>query len=118
VTETTEPDPQVEWGPSCPVCGNLPDQPDAHWPTCGNASFRRRILWPRPARKPLTVADIPGGQGAASLFLRPDRYGDLFLCRKGADGSVARIPIEKVPALWEHLAATLPTVTREELTRQ
>lgn len=61
MTETTmQPDPQVEWGPSCPVCGNLPDQPAAHWPRCGNTSFRRRVLVPFTEPVTAPAPTLPG----------------------------------------------------------
>lgn len=64
---------------------------------------------------PLAVADIPAGQGAASLFLKRDDRGYIDLFEKGADGGVAKIVDldEYSAALADHLAATLPIVTEE-----
>jgi hypothetical protein len=67
------------------------------------------------AGKPLTVADIPAGQGPASLFLAPfagELRGVYF---KAEDGRVARVMEEnrtrhEMRVLWDHLVATLPTV--------
>jgi hypothetical protein len=86
------------------------------------------------ARKPLTVADIPAGQGPASLFLATVGTrdggitaspglggGPLWLWFKDEDGTL--LMLERAPsptsradfaARWDHLAATLPTVAAEE----
>jgi hypothetical protein len=72
MTETTQPDPQVV---RCPWC-------EGHPRPCADHQS---------ARKPLTVADIPAGQGPASLFLMRDAPAST--------------------AYWDHLAATLPHVT-------
>jgi hypothetical protein len=73
----------------------------------------------RAAREPVTVADIPAGQGPASLYVAPF-VGDLrAVYFKAEDGRVARVTEEnrmryEMRVLWEHLAATLPHVTTEE----
>jgi hypothetical protein len=74
-----------------------------------------------PARKPLTVADIPAGQGPASLFIGPGRYGEhAVMYRTGLDYDHVFMtegpddPSEARRAMWDHLAATLPHVTTEE----
>jgi hypothetical protein len=129
MTETTQPDTQVvAW-----MREYLQDSPDHDYIDATNAYFiahpydmtkdppGMRIAY-EAARKPLTVADIPAGQGAASLFLRRDPVGgEMDLCFKHDDGRdvVIGITLDQLSgattaALTEHLAATLPTVTTEE----
>jgi hypothetical protein len=100
MTETTQPDPQVV---RCPWC-------EGHPRPCADHQS---------ARKPLTVADIPAGQGPASLFLMRDALHDAVgLWFKDGDGAVQWCRWEAAPgdspastAYWDHLAATLPHVT-------
>jgi hypothetical protein len=75
---------------------------------------------PKPAR---TLADIPAGEGAASLFLRPNIHGGLSLWFNTTHGLAVNVHTQRdfspatpnlaagEAALWGHLAATLPTVT-------
>jgi hypothetical protein len=68
------------------------------------------------ALKPLTRADIPAGQGGASLYIATDGRR-LSVWFKRRDGHAMHLITDPGPhataadaALWEHLAATLPTV--------
>jgi hypothetical protein len=129
MTETTQPDPQVvAW-----MREYLRGSPDHDYIDATNAYF---IAHPydmtkdppgmraayEAARKPLTVADIPAGQGAASLFIGNDPRGiGKAVLFKEVDGSLAWVddwfpspPPAPAAAAWrDHLAATLPTVTEE-----
>lgn len=122
MTETAQPDPQVvAW-----MRGYLRDSPDHDYIDATNAYF---IAHPydmtkgppgmraayEAARKPLTVTDIPAGQGPASLFIddavwfkHADGRVVVAYLRMDYDGSHAKA------ALWDHLAATLPHVTAED----
>jgi hypothetical protein len=126
MTETTQPDPQVAaW-----MREYLRDSPDHDYIDATNAYF---IAHPydmtkdppgmraayEAARKPLTVADIPAGQGPASLFIGPFLPGIDALYFKAHDRRLARVMEQPTirteqRALWDHLAVTLPTVTTEE----
>jgi hypothetical protein len=98
------------------------------------SAFPILVASARAARKPLTVAGIPAGQGPASLFLATVGTrdggitaspgvggGELWLWFKDGDGTL--LMLERAPsptsradfvARWDHLAATLPHVTTEE----
>jgi hypothetical protein len=105
MSEPTQPDPQVA----------ASDEVDA----MTDEQVVDELL--RVARKPLTLADIPAGQGPASLYLTK-RGVRLMLRYKAYDGVTAYLETEPnhqerfgfsanaSEALWEHLAATLPTV--------
>lgn len=74
----------------------------------------------RAARKPLTAADVPGGQGPASLHITSSG-GRAALWFKADGGTLHFIrwaagPGDTPPAraLWDHLAATIPHVTTKE----
>jgi hypothetical protein len=131
MTETTQPDPAAEWRARqiedarravvamsderrADVEALIGEQPDLLGPELAEAFG----LTPRPP-KPLTVADIPAGQGAASLFLRRlERSGKLVAWYRANNVETIAFMREPEPhagpaehALWDHLAATLPTVT-------
>jgi hypothetical protein len=69
------------------------------------------------ARKPLTVADIPAGDGIASLFIAADADGKPSLWRQCTDGApevVYRPPSHGSKGealLWALIEAHVPTVT-------
>jgi hypothetical protein len=129
VTETTQPDPQVvAW-----MREYLRKNPDAYAVDVNEAYYlcyphndltsRDFVQALHAAKQPVTVADIPAGQGAVSLYVgRPEAFrraglGEFALLFKRADGSSEVVdwpPEGQSPgsaALWDHLAATLPHVT-------
>jgi hypothetical protein len=121
MTETTQPDPQVvAW-----MRGHMRRHPgacihkvvDAYVGEPADLSaFPVLHASARAARTPLTVADIPAGQGPASLYV--DEYGVVRY--RAANGRGVVIPTSWDPAdddgwaalnaALEHLAATLPHV--------
>lgn len=69
------------------------------------------------ARRPLTLADIPSGKGRDSLFVRRGgKYRAAVCYRDSADEVIVAVPQPYeyahpyMLALWDILAATLPTV--------
>lgn len=130
MTETTQPHPQGESDEDprrdalrCIECEFRADDSPGGWYEAAEHRDRtgHRYEHVKPTRKPLTVADIPAGQGAASLYIGPGYRGELgvyyrtglthdhVFMTEGPDD-----PNEARRAMWEHLAATLPTVTTEE----
>jgi hypothetical protein len=133
MTETTQPDPQVvAWmrayrsnlpasiDPSTARMETVREYRNAHSEEAWRLGLRALVdAYAIAARKPVTVADIPAGQGPASLFLMRDALHDAVgLWFKDGDGAVQWCRWEAAPgdspastAYWDHLAATLPHVT-------
>jgi hypothetical protein len=137
MTETTQPDPRVvAWmrayrsnlpasiDPSTARMETVREYRNAHSEEARRLGLRALVdAYAIAARKPLTVADIPAGQGAASLFIGNDPRGiGKAVLFKEVDGSLAWVddwfpspPPATAAAAWrDHLAVTLPTVTTEE----
>jgi hypothetical protein len=133
VTETTQPDPQVmswmyRWrrdnprqdgGPAPTKVRTIHAWLGAHgFDSLAESphSLRDLVDAYNAAQKPMTVADIPAGQGPTSLFIAPDSTGVPRVYYKDADGDITAWSYSAdsrhgaARAMWEHLAATLPTV--------
>lgn len=123
MTETTQLDPQVVAGMRA-VLGKRPDATDKQlidayytWHATPDPDAVRAAI--QVARKPVTVADIPAGQGPASLYIGRASDGCPVLTFKDEDGDMIVIEhgnptTPSGRAYWDHLAATLPHVTDEE----